>query len=158
MSDKENDAVSVSNLQVAKRSIENNLVQSGVGEVVAVNNNSNSLTLNRSQTQNICYNISGKGTVHIGNVQYFMPPQVSTTRNLVARRDKSEAKFLKTHSISEMMRSTEPLNEKYLDIFAESFGERYEQVPILLNVNSLDVERMKVDHFNRGGSREVMKK
>lgn len=155
MSDKENellqsDAVPSTSSQIAKRS-NNDSVSAKV-----VNNN---LQVNQARTHNII--IRGNNIQH-GDIHYHQTPQTSqvvlSQSQFVEMAKKEKEIYRKTESIAEMIRSTEPLNEKILDIFAENFGKRYEQVPILLNINRLDFERMKVDHFNRGGSREVMMK
>lgn len=145
----QSDAVPTSNLQIAQRSNDN---------VEIVNNNNNNFLVTNSNSRNIHYNIQGNG-IHIGNVQFFTaPPQIHRT---VSSRNNHEPIahtsrfFKKTTTICAMLKSTEPLSAKYLDIFAESFGKRWEQVPILLKINDLEVERMKVDYFNKGGSREV---
>lgn len=152
MSDKENeliqsDAVPSTSSQISKRSSDD-IVRRDI-----VNNN---LQLNQARTSNTFI----RGTnIHHGDIHFHQAPQ--TTQLVLSPRQfddmvrKEKEMYLKTESIAEMLRSAEPLSSKYLDIFAESFGERYEQVPILLNIHSLDIERMKVDHFNKGGSREV---
>lgn len=153
MSDKENelmqrDAVPSTSTQIAERSKDDSVTAKVVN---------NSLQLNQANTRNV---IIRGNNIHHGDVHYHHPPQtkqlVLPSKELLRMIDHEKNIYLKTESISKMAKSTERLSEKYLDIFAANFGQRYEQVPILLNIESLDIERMNVDHFNRGGSREVM--
>jgi hypothetical protein len=142
------DAVPSTSLEIVKDE------RNQIAEQNVVQNNNN-LQINSSTTQTAVINIQGNG-IHIGsNIQIFGSSK-STSPSSAHHLALEEIKIRKTRSISELLKSTEPLTGKYLDIFAENFGERWEQVPVLLEIDKLKVERMYVDHNNRGGSREVI--
>lgn len=176
MSDKENellerDAVALVEKcgQIVKRSSDTNLVSN------SANNSVNNLLVNNSSTNSLGFNIRNCNGVQIGNVFNISGCIPGLNRgsgnNLIdssstynaplqpicsASQIQEEAKvYRKTRTISELMKSTEQLNEQYLDIFAENFGNRYLQLPILLQIDDLFVQRMHVDYFHSGQSREV---
>lgn len=160
MSDKENESVErdamalvEKNLHVVKKSSETNLVQSN-----ATNNLVNNLLVNTSTNNAVNVNIQNSSGIQIGNTINLcltagpQIPQLTSSANQQAEEAKV---YRKTRSVSELMKSTEQLNEQYLDIFAENFGDRYLQLPILLGIDDLFVQRMHVDYFHSGQSREV---
>lgn len=144
MSDKENeqDAVAmVKNLPIAKRSSDINLVR-----------NSNSVNSSTSHSVNV--SVQGTG-IHIGNNYVYnlstCLPQPANQPQLTISKPEEEAKiYKKTRSVAELKKSIEHLNEEYLDIFSRNFGDRYKEVFILLEIDSLFVDRMYVDHFQNG--------
>jgi hypothetical protein len=161
MSDKENEslerdamALVEKNLQIAKRSNDTNIVRSNA------NNSVNNLLVNSSTSHAVNFNIQNSSGIQIGNSITLncwapgaqQPPQPVCS----ATQQAEEARvYRKTRSIAELMKSTEPLSEIYLDIFSENFGDRYLQLPILLGIDDLFVQRMHVDYFQSGKSQEV---
>lgn len=151
----ERDAIALGerSMQVAKKS-ESSLTRNG-----GANSLQNNLLVNNSTNNEVIFNIQNSAGVHIGNSFHLnwtpgcpqVPAQLSSANQIA-----EEAKvYRKTRSVAELMRSTEPLSEPYLDIFSENFGDRYLQLPILLQIDDLFVQRMKEDYFHSGQSREV---
>ncbi|KAG5681918.1 hypothetical protein PVAND_011322 [Polypedilum vanderplanki] len=96
-------------------------------------------------------NISIGNTINVG----WNPVVANNAGSLVRANQNTqiEESFIyrkKTPTISEMMKSKQPLNEKYLDMFCDNFGSRYRSVAVLLNVSDLFFQRMYEDHFQRG--------
>lgn len=156
MSDKENellerDAMAI--VQITKKSSDTNLMRSNA------NNSVNNLLVKSSTNHAVSYNINNSSGIQIGNtfnLSWTPGAQPSSQPHSSAIQQAEEARvYRKTRSISDLMKSIEHLSEQYLDIFAENFGDRYLQLPILLGIDDLFVQRMHVDYFHSGQSREV---
>lgn len=159
MSDKENELLECDALPVDELRIVN-------CDASQVANISNSVTNNNmlvSAQSNTAANFTFEGCngVTIGNVMTLFNPgwsPGSSSSSAVARTNQDvadESIYKRTPTINEMMRSEQPLNDKYLDIFCQNFGEKWQAVPVLLGINDLFVERMREDYFNNHGTGEV---
>lgn len=162
MSDKENelmekDAMALEEVkgEMVKRSSDGSLTRSNGAQSVV-----NSLVVNSSTSNAVNYVFNNGSGIQIGNTYHLNwspgTAQPSSSSATSADQQAVEAKiYRKTRTIAELMNSTERLTEQYLDIFSEYFGDRYQQLPILLNIEDLFFKRMQVDHFPNGGTKEV---
>lgn len=91
--------------------------------------------------------------VRFGNVFNFtIPARNEPSRSTVMLEKKA---FVKTDTISEMMRSEEVISNALLDFIAKSFGHRWKELTIFLDISELDVEEAIEDFKAAEGNKGV---
>lgn len=81
----------------------------------------------------------------------FQPPARHGPNRLAIER----TIYRKTPTIKAMMESEDVAGPSFLDLVAGNLGRRWKDFTVLIEPNIMFTERMEVDYFDRGGTKEV---
>jgi len=110
---------------------------------------SSALAINNAQTN--FYQFSYVNGLHIGtSVQITNNAEPSTSRR------SSPSDIRKTTTIDMMMKSTEPVNERVMDVISTHLGENWRFVFRTLGYSDGQIDQMYEDHHRGNGVKEVI--
>ncbi|CRL02395.1 CLUMA_CG015242, isoform A, partial [Clunio marinus] len=119
----------------------------------------NNATLTSQNNSTAVINIENCNGIHFGmimNVGFNRTPDNVDKQMKPLNVGDEQNIYMKTPTIKEMMESKEPLSPIFLNIVSEEFGSRWREFLILLQIDTLFVDRMREDHFDKGGTSEVV--